>query len=140
MIYVVDASVAVKWFVREELRDEAMRLLDDVSRLHAPDWIVLEVAHAASKKWRDGEIDADQAQAMAATLPDFIARLHGSVALTTRALAIAMALPHPVYDCLYIACAEANDGVVVTADKRLCQAVRQTAFAGLVRHLEDAPP
>jgi len=51
-----------------------------------------------------------------------------------------MALPHPVYDCLYIACAEANDGVVVTADMRLCQAVRQTAFAGLVRHLEDAMP
>ncbi len=35
---------------------------------------------------------------------------------------------------------DANDGVVVTADRRLCRAVQQTAFAGLVRHLEDAPP
>ncbi len=35
---------------------------------------------------------------------------------------------------------DANDGVVVTADRRLCRAVQQTAFAGLVRHLEDATP
>lgn len=139
MTYVVDASVAVKWFVRENLQTMAMRLLDDAPRLHAPDWIVHEVSHAAFKKWRDREIGSEQAMAMVRALPGFMTRLHRSVDFSDRALAIAMVLGHPVYDCLYIACAEAIDGTVVTADKRLQNAVEDTGFAPLVRHLEDMP-
>ncbi|MEE8393235.1 MAG: type II toxin-antitoxin system VapC family toxin [Rhodospirillales bacterium] len=137
MNYVVDASVAVKWFIREELQADAMGLLDHASLLWAPDWIVQEVAHVAYKKWRDHEIGSEHAKAMVQALPVFIAQLQPSVSLTDRALAIAMAINHPVYDCLYLACAEAASGVLVTADKKFCQAVRGTPFEPLVRYLGD---
>ena len=135
MTYVVDASVAVKWFVREPLHREATQLLHQSSELHAPDWIVLEVAHAAFKKWRDQEVASEQANNMVLALPGFITHLHPATNLTGRALSIAMATRHPVYDCLYIACAEMNESVVITADDRLCRAVEGSEFARLVRHV-----
>lgn len=140
MICVVDASVAAKWFLREVLHREAFRLLaDDAVRL-APDWIVQEVAQVAFKKWHDGEIGPDQAKTIVRVLPDFMAQLYPSLDLVDRALAIAMMLRHPMYDCLYLACAEIVDGTVVTANARLCRAVAETPFAHLVRSLSDFPP
>ncbi len=137
MTYVVDASVAVKWFVREDLRANAVRLLDHAPRLYAPDWILPEIAHVAFKKWRDREIETEQAKAMVRVLPTYLAQLYPSAGFTDRALVIAMAVRHPVYDCLYIACAEMTGSVLVTADNQLCKAVGGTAFVHLVRHLSE---
>jgi hypothetical protein len=51
--YVVDCSVAVKWFVREELSDRADSTLDqfmsDEVSLVAPESIVAELGHALRK-------------------------------------------------------------------------------------------
>ena len=135
MIYVVDASVAVKWFVRENLSGEAMNLLSDQFELHAPDWIVLEVAHAAFKKSRDGELDPAQARLMISALRGSRLHLHRSIDLVDRAFAISMAVRHAIYDGVYIACAEVTGGIVVTADQALRDAARQTAFSDLVKHL-----
>ena len=137
MTYVIDASVAAKWFLREDLRSEARRLLDGSVQLSAPDWIMLEIAHVAFKKWRDHEMEEEQARSMVQALPYYFARLHPAARLTDRALAIALALKHPVYDCLYLACAEMTESIVVTADKQLCESVRDTGFAPFVRHLQE---
>ena len=137
---VIDASVAAKWFVQEDLRADAARLFDQTSQRLAPDWIVQEVAHVAFKKWRDGEIGSDQASAMVRSLPGFMTELHPSMDLVDRAFTIAMAIRHPVYDCLYVACAETTDATLVTADRQLCEAVAGTRFAPLVRHLSDFSP
>jgi predicted nucleic acid-binding protein len=137
---VVDASVAAKWFVQEDLRADAMRLFGQEFLRLAPDWIVQEVAHVAFKKWRDGEIGPDQARNMVRSLPKYMTELHPSMDLVDRALAITMAIGHPVYDCLYVACAETVDATLVTADRQLCEAVAGTRFAPLVRHLSDLPP
>lgn len=137
MTFVIDASVAAKWFVHESLRAEALGLLDLEAPRLAPDWIVQEVAHVAFKKWRDGEIGPEQARVMVRSLPGMVTELHRSLDLTDRAFAIAMTLRHPVYDCIYIACAELTDGVLITADTRLCRAVDGTVFEPLVRHLQE---
>lgn len=138
MSYVIDASVAVKWFIRENLHEEALTLTEHAEPLHAPDWVVQEIAHAVFKKWRNGEIDADQARTAVETAPRFLTELYPSLALADHALAIAMTIGHPVYDCLYIACAEAVSGTVVTADVELCNAVEGTQFAHLVQHLGES--
>ena len=136
MNYVVDASVAAKWFVHENLQADAMHVRDHASQLLAPDWIIQEVAHVAFKKWRDREIRAEHAKAMVLALPNSMTKLYPSADMTDRALAIAMAITHPVYDCLYIACAEVSGAILVTADNQLCKAVEETEFAPFVRHLE----
>ena len=140
MTYVVDASVAAKWFLREPLHDQALALLDHVELLAAPDLIVTEVANIAWKKAVRGDIGRAQAQAMAAAIRHYLPTLQPSTELAEHAFDIALALNHPVYDCLYVACAEAAGGVLVTADQALCEAMRETAFAPLVRNLEDFKP
>ncbi len=137
MIYIVDASVAVKWFVKENLHDQALRLLDTAGLLQAPDLIVPEVANIVWKKSIRGEVTKDQARVVAVAIRQFIPRLHSIAELTEQALGIALTLNHPVYDCLYLACADVADGVLITADKRLHDAVQDTDFSRLVRYLGD---
>src|SRR6266508_2506278 len=56
-----------------------------------------------------------------------------SVALKDRALAIALELRHPAYDCFYLALAEMREVPLVTADDRLLRRCTNSPFAELVR-------
>lgn len=138
MSLIVDASVAIKWFVVENLHEEAMRLLDGSEDLHAPDLLVVELANVAWKKARRKEIAPRQARAIAAACLDGVPTLHASTELIERASHIALELDHPVYDCVYLACAEALGGVVVTADPGFQEATESTKFASLIMRLEMA--
>jgi predicted nucleic acid-binding protein len=132
---VIDASVAIKWFLAENLHEEARRLLTRGDRLHAPDLLPVEMANAAWKKARRKEIDRRQASEIALAHRDGVPALRPSADFIDRALQVAFELDHPVYDCVYLACAEAVGGVLVTADERLCRIVAGTRFEPLVRHV-----
>ena len=132
MIFVVDASIAAKWFMQENLHAEAMLLLARPERLAAPDFIIAEIGNIAWKKCRRGEIPRDQAETMAVAVGGYIPTLQSSVDLAERALDLALALDHPVYDCLYLACAEFLGGALVTADTRFRNALLGTPHAGLI--------
>ena len=122
MKLIVDASIAVKWFFTESHTAEARRLLAHRIVLHAPDLILTEAANVIWKKARRKEIpDAQPYLAELVALSDVVT-LHPSAELIVPATAIALALDHPVYDCLYLACAEAEGVPLVTADKKLQQA------------------
>jgi len=134
--FIVDASVAIKWFVEENLTETALRLLEHPGLFHTPDFIVVEVANIVWKKAIRGEIGHEQAGDIINSVQDGILEFYPAALLNNRALEIALDLRHPVYDCLYIACAEAiDDGCVVTADGRLNAAVTDTLYAGLVMPL-----
>ena len=114
----VDASIVVKWFVAESMCDEARFLLARRIHLHAPDFVLVEFANTIWKKVRRKEIpDSRPYLAELAALPDIIA-LQPSSALVERAARIASEIDHPIYNCLYVACAEATDSTVITADRR----------------------
>jgi len=135
---IIDASVAIKWFVREELHAEAKQLLAGGEDLHAPDLLVPELANVAWKKALRKEIGHRQAREIAAACLEGIPILHASTELVERALEIALELAHPVCDGLYLACAEVVGGVVVTADARLEKACEGTKFAALLERLGNA--
>ena len=137
MKLVVDASVAVKWFVEENLREEARLLVKQGHELVSPDFILIETANIAWKKALRGEIGKDQARTIVAAIPQYVPTLYPSSELMDRALELAFALNHPVYDCLYLSCADIADGVLITADEKLCEAVQGTDFERLVRYLGD---
>ena len=138
MTLVVDASVAIKWFVQEDLYQDAWDLFDREEPPYAPDLIVPEVANIAWKKATRGDIGWQQAREIVIRISSGIPILFASVELSTRALDIARVLNHPIYDCLYIACAEVVAGELVTADKRLWNATRETVHASLVRYLDGS--
>jgi predicted nucleic acid-binding protein len=135
MTVVVDTSVAVKWFVREAGRRQALSVLGAPER-HAPDLIVAEVGNVAWKKAILGEVTAEQARFICASLRRYFAVLHRSDALIDRAIDIALQLRHPIYNCLYLACAERAGARLVTADERLLAALGGTALAPLAAHVD----
>ena len=137
MSLVVDASVVIKWFIDEPLRDHARQLLQGQERLRAPDLLLAEVGNIAWKKVMRGEIEDEHARKITQSLRNLPLILQSSDKLIDRALQIALSLKHPVYDCLYLACAEAFEGTLVTADERLEKAVSGTSFAALYRNLSD---
>ena len=102
MNVVVDASVAVKWFVHEELHTEALSLLDQQEALCAPDLLVPEVTNIAWKKVVRGEIESSQGHQIAMDIRTTVPALYPSTFLNVRAYNIAVTLNHPAYDCLYL--------------------------------------
>jgi predicted nucleic acid-binding protein len=120
----VDASVALKWF----LPDEPLAIIRDGSGLIAPDILVAEVCNGAWRAARLGRIGQDQVDEIAAILPRIFEALIGAASLAPRAVAIAGAIDHPVYDCLYVALAEVRQVPLVTADARLLGKLRSTPW------------
>jgi hypothetical protein len=57
-----------------------------------------------------------------------------SVALIPRALDLSISLNHPVYDCVFLACAEQAEGHLATRDERF---IKRVAERGLGHLLES---
>ena len=141
MSLVVDASVALKWFLAEEpLADRALAILRDGPPLIAPDFLIAEVCNAAWRSARLGRISQAQVGEIAAGLPRFFDALVTAAELAARAVAIAGQLDHPVYDCFYLALAEKEQANFVTADMQLVDKVRSTAWQPLTTSLSEYNP
>ncbi len=119
--YVVDASVAAKWLFMEEHRDAALRLLAGGNSLHAPDFILLELANVICTRVRRREMAEHAGLRAHALFQTFPVHLHDSAPLFHSALEIALRTRRSVYDSLYVALAVAVDAQVVTADRRLVE-------------------
>lgn len=127
---VVDASVAVKWYLREEGTAEALEIARGGQVLIAPDLLLLEVANAMWRKARIGQISDRQLLSLASHLPRALDRLVPSSDLLEPALDLARRHDHPVYDCCYLALAVRENATVLTADGRFLHRFQDTPFAG----------
>jgi predicted nucleic acid-binding protein len=126
---VVDASVALKWFLADEPdADRALAVLRGGGVLVAPDIILAEVCNAAWRSARLGRIARNQVKEIANALPRFFDRIAGSATLIARAVEIADQLDHPVYDSLYLSLAEMEQANVITADLHLIGKIRGTPW------------
>jgi len=119
MTIVVDASVAVKWVIPEELSDQAESLRGRADRLLAPDLLLPEAANALWKKLLRREITTREATQAIDLLMQSGLDLRPSGPLLGRALTLAQRSRHPVYDCIYVALAQAEGATLVSADQRL---------------------
>lgn len=135
MTLVVDASVAVKWYLDEPHSDAARAILASDEMLVAPDLIVAEVGNAAWLRLNKGHIAPEHAKALLAELPSAFIALVPASGLALRALAIAVELQHPVYDALYLATCERWNAPLVTADARLIARCAGSPWANQVRPL-----
>ena len=136
MTLVIDASVALAWFVAEAGSASAQSALSGGDTLIAPDFLLAEVANATWKAVRTGAMSAAQQDAALLRLPALIDEWVAGAGLLPRAAVISRLLDHPAYDCFYLALAEQRQATLVTADRRLQNRVRATAWAGLVVDLD----
>jgi len=128
MEHVVDASIAMKWFMPEPHSDKAVELLADFRagtlQLTAPDHIVAEMANTLWKRSTlRGEISVNEA---AESCADFLALgldLHPAPPLVAAAMKLAAAERHSVYDMLYLALAMRRGCEFITADKKMVNKV-----------------
>ena len=138
-IYVVDASVALKWYVPEVHSDDALRVLEPGNELHVPDLLHSEAGNILWKKAHRGELSVGEARRIVHGLLAAPLSVHASATLLAGALDIATRTDRTVYDAMYVALAVALGGPLVTADRRLVNALERTAFGRHVVWVEDLP-
>ncbi len=136
---VVDASVGVKWVLREDFTEAARRLLQPEHQLIAPELIWPEVGNVFWKRQRRGDIDEQQAAELLRSFGQVPIQIASMPSLIARSLTIALETGRTIYDCTYLALAEASNCQLVTADRRFYNALQGTPYAGIVLWVEDVP-
>lgn len=127
--HVVDASVAIKWFVEEVHAEAARRLLADGYALYAPDLLWPECGNILWKKVQGGELTAREARFVREGLERLPLNIFPFRLILEPALEIALDTGRTVYDSCYLALAMLTESPLVTADQRLFNALCQTDYA-----------
>lgn len=135
--YIVDASVAAKWFTEEKQSEISLTLLFGQTQLHAPDFFLLEMDSVFCKWIRRGIVTVKEADDIRSALKKSQIEFHPFLPLIDTAYAIANRSRQSVYDCLYIALAVLLKGKMVTADRRLYNGLAKGQFAKYVLWVED---
>lgn len=133
---VLDASVAVKLVSQEHDSDIAVDRVASASAIIAPDWIMIEVLHALWKKDHASPDALETANAAVAALMQMIDRIVPARELVSDALTMSHSLPHPIYDCLYLALARIENAVVLTADAKFALVAEKAGRGSEIERLE----
>jgi predicted nucleic acid-binding protein len=118
-VFVVDASVVIKWFVPEVHSDRARRLLAATHQYLSPDLLFPEVGNAIWKKVRRGELTAEQGQRLAVDIAGIAVETVSTRGLVVDAQALAITTGLTVYDAMYLTLAVRLKTELITADDRL---------------------
>lgn len=133
-VFVVDASVVVKWFVPEIHSDAARRLLLFPHEYVAPDLLFAEAANTIWRKIRSKELTSEEGQQLVADVGRIAVETVPCRDLAEDAHALANATGRTVYDSMYVALAVRLNTRAITADERLEAALkRMPAVAGHIQ-------
>lgn len=127
-VFVLDASVAAKWFLNDEaLTEKAASLLrayaDGRVRFIVPDLFWAELANILWKALRQGRCTQDAAHRAIESLHERRLPTVSSMTLVDMAFRIAITFGRTVYDALYIALAVQSNAELITADEKLANAL-----------------
>jgi predicted nucleic acid-binding protein len=136
-LFVIDASIAAKWFIEEEYADAALSVFKKGNRLHAPDFLLLEMDSIICKWIRRSVISQTEGSDLRDALRRYPIHRHPFVSFLDPAFEISSRTGQSVYDCLYIALAAILKGKVVTADRRLYDGLRNGPFKKHLVWVED---
>lgn len=130
MLFVPDASVVCRMhFKDEEDSGLAEFFLRRFNRdVFAPDIILFEFASAMQKGILEKRVSASAGRAAMSEIADAVRMLVPSPPLLPPAFDMATALPHPVYDCVYLALAERDNAMLVTADAAFLRKLKNSRW------------
>ena len=142
--YVLDASVAAKWFVRQGEADRELALsirdrhTSGLCRLILPEFALLEIGNAIRYSARAEEPDGAAALDL---LRDLNIEIHAlSWDLLRKANAISWAYKIAMYDAAYVALAEGAGFPLLTADEGLHEKMKGHSIVLRLRDLAIAEP
>jgi predicted nucleic acid-binding protein len=125
---VCDASVLFKLVVAEADSDKAEALVNS-TRVFVPEFVFLEVGNALWVRVSRGDMSSDEAASLLARLFGLGFEVRSIGDLARRALILGTMAGHPIYDCAYLALAEALGIPLVTADQRFLKALRRLTLS-----------
>ena len=124
---VIDASVAVKWFVAEPYSNEARRVLDNYqsgkASFRAPDILPAELANTIWKKQLFQGLKEADAKDILAAFGRLQVALVPAMALLDDAYKLAITHRRSIYDALYLALSLREKCPLVTADEKFVNAL-----------------
>jgi predicted nucleic acid-binding protein len=137
MKLVIDASVAVKWYVPEIFEADADRVLRTASELHAPELILPEFSNIIWKKIKLGEITGPIGRNIVNAFSSANIMLHSHRQIVKSAFIGAAMSGQTVYDWTYLALALALSCELVTADQRFYEALEASSMKKHLIWIED---
>jgi predicted nucleic acid-binding protein len=136
---IIDASVAVKWFIPEPDSDKATKLrdrhIDGTLTLMAPDLLIYEVANALT--YHPELTTEDIKENIEALFMLDLDLIQPSSELAASAAEKARKHKVSLYDSSYIALAEATSSPLITADAKLYAKTRDTNLTTTLDETED---
>ncbi|HST56009.1 MAG TPA: type II toxin-antitoxin system VapC family toxin [Solirubrobacteraceae bacterium] len=119
----LDASVLAALYVDDPATEQSEAALVSINGedLHAPDFVVLEVANVLWKRVRRDELHAGDAMTAITDLSAASIQFHPIGGLVAQSLALALAHGFTAYDATYVALATRVGGIVVTNDGAMRQ-------------------
>ncbi|MCZ7649086.1 MAG: type II toxin-antitoxin system VapC family toxin [Planctomycetota bacterium] len=130
---VLDASVAIKLYFQEEHSEAAERCVRLIPEVLAPDLIWAEMGNVVWKRQRRGDLSGADAASVVRSFLTLPLQIHPASGLLADALELAVKFDRSVYDGLYLALALKTRSILISADKRFVNALKDTP-AG--KHLE----
>ena len=127
MNLVIDASVLIKFYIPEILSDRAERLLARVEKkeidLLAPDLIYPEAGNTLWKKQRLKELTPSEVGEITDAILLLPLKIEASKSLLPLAVDMAIAYGMTVYDALYFSLAKVYGTTMITAERKLVEAL-----------------
>jgi predicted nucleic acid-binding protein len=137
MTTVVDASVAVRWFVHESGHAQALALLDHQDDLFAPDCIVPEVVGAVWERIRNGRICGDHGSAIVAAITSGVPSLLPVAEFAEEALRHTAKMDRFPHLAFYLSAAESLNADFVSADEAVVRIACEVFDPERIRLLSD---
>jgi len=142
--FVIDTSVALKWYIPEAGRAEALCFMAPGIHRHAPNLLPLEGAHALLKRARSTDpsvrLSIEEVLLLVETLRTSAPIVyHDCDSLLAASVALAIEIGSSTYDGLFLALAIRLDGRVVTADRKFHDKIQASPYHPRVRWFMDLP-
>ena len=137
--FVVDASVAIKWYLPENYSEHADRLLNPFFELLVPELLFSEIGNVLWKRVMKSECPYDKAIKILKAIESLPFQIWDTRILAVEALDIACRAKRTFYDSLYLSLAARNGCQMVTADLKLYNAIKKTSLKRSVLWVEDMP-
>jgi len=136
--YVLDASVAAKWYVNEKYSAPALQLAETEPEWIVPDLFFAEVGNVMWKKVRRGEMDEVDAKEAVTLLRRLDFKVYDARTLIDSALRLAFHFHCTVYDGLYLSAAIIENCPFVTADRKFYKIFSEDVLRENILWIEDA--
>lgn len=134
-IPVIDACVAIKWFLPEKDYQKAGEILAGYNRLYAPNLFQIEMDAIITKKVRQRLIEPEDAYPIYEEIRNIPIQIVPYSLIGKLAFDLSVALPITQYDACYLAVAIEYDEQVISADMRFVRGMKGTPFEQYVNAL-----